>query len=92
MRSVDFGKSAKSFEARVASATSGGKIELRLDSPSGTLVGACSVTGTGGWQTWVTKSCSVTGATGVRDLYLKFTGDSSFLFNLNWWKFSTESK
>ncbi|MBP2629611.1 MAG: beta-xylosidase [Firmicutes bacterium] len=88
IKGVNFGSSAASFDARVASATNGGNIELRLDSPTGTLVGTCPVQGTGGWQSWVTKSCNVSGATGVHDLYLKFTGGSGYLFNLNWWKFN----
>jgi enterochelin esterase-like enzyme len=86
--SIDFGSGAASFQARVASATSGGNIEIRLDSTSGPVVGTCSVNGTNGWQTWTTNSCNVSGATGVHDLYLKFTGGSGYLFNLNWWKFS----
>ncbi|WP_437585241.1 glycoside hydrolase family 43 protein [Sorangium sp. So ce1000] len=88
VRGVDFGTGAVSFDARVASATSGGSIELRLDSATGTLVGTCMVQGTGGWQTWVTTSCAVDGATGIHDLYLKFTGGSGSLFNFNWWKFT----
>lgn len=87
VRGVDFGEGATSFEAEVASATSGGNIELRLDSPTGTLVGTCAVPGTSGWQTWVTKTCAVSGAKGVHDLYLKFTGNSGFLFNVNTWQF-----
>ncbi|MFZ5986643.1 MAG: carbohydrate-binding protein [Bacillota bacterium] len=89
VRGVDFGSGATSFEARVASETNGGNIEIRLDSLTGKLVGTCEVTGTGGWQTWVTKSCQVTGATGIHDLYLKFTGDSNYMFNFNWWKFNS---
>jgi hypothetical protein len=77
VKGVNFGSGAASFEARVASATSGGNIELRLDSSTGTLVGTCSVQATGGWQTWVTRTCTVSGATGTHDLYLKFTGGSS---------------
>jgi len=88
VKSVDFGTGAVSFDARVASASSGGSIELRLDSATGTLVGTCAVSGTGGLQTWVTKSCTVSGATGLHDLYLKFTGGSGDLFNFNWWKFT----
>jgi hypothetical protein len=89
VRGVDFGEGATDFEASVASNTSGGNIELRLDSPTGKLVGTCAVTGTSGWQSWVTKTCTVSGASGKHDLYLKFTGGSGFLFNLNWWKFNT---
>ena len=84
---VDFGTGATRFEARVASATSGGNIQLRLGSPTGTLIGSCAVPGTGGWQTWTTVSCNVSGATGVRDLYLVFTGGSGYLLNVNWWRF-----
>jgi hypothetical protein len=91
VKGVNFGSGAISFDARVASANSGGNIELRLDSPTGTLVGTCAVSGTGGWQTWTTKSCTVSGATGIHDLYLKFTGGSGYLLNINWWKFTSGS-
>lgn len=92
VKGVNFGTGATTFDARVSSANSGGKIELRLDSQTGTLVGTCTVTGTGGWQTWATKSCTVTGATGTHDLFLKFTGGSGSLFNFNWWKFNQPVK
>jgi len=45
---IDFGSGAESFQARVASSTSGGNIEIRLDSLTGPLVGTCSITGTAG--------------------------------------------
>ena len=88
VKAVNFGTGAVSFDARVASASTGGSIELRLDSQTGTLVGTCAVPGTGGAQTWATKSCTVSGATGIHDLYLKFTGGSGDLFKFNWWKFT----
>ncbi|HEX9046713.1 MAG TPA: carbohydrate-binding protein, partial [Verrucomicrobiae bacterium] len=85
---VDFGAGATSFFARVASATGGGTIELHLDSTNGTLLGTCAVPGTGGWQTWVTQTNSVTGAAGIHNLYLVFTGGGGYLFNINWWQFN----
>ena len=88
---IDFGSGAASFQARVASATSGGKIEIRLDSLNGTLIGTCPVTSTGGWQTWGAATCNVSGVSGKHDLYLKFTGGSGYLFNLNWFKFGAGS-
>jgi arabinoxylan arabinofuranohydrolase len=92
VRGVDFGSAgAQGFHASVASATNGGSIELRLDSLSGTLIGTCTVPGTGGTQIWVDSSCSVSGATGVHDLYLVFTGDSSPLFNVDYWQFTTNA-
>ena len=75
------------FEARVAPNSSSGKIELRLDSQTGTLIGTCSVDGSGGASTWATKTCTVSGATGEQDLFLKFTGSGSSLFKFNWWRF-----
>jgi arabinoxylan arabinofuranohydrolase len=87
VKGVDFGNGATSFDARVASAASGGTIEILLDSTTGTLVGSCSVPGTGGWQNWMTVTCDITGATGIHDLYFRFTGGSGSLFTFNWWKF-----
>lgn len=88
VKGVAFGSGATSFSARVASAASGGAIELRLGSAGGTLVGTCTVPGTGGWQTWTTVTCPVSGAAGTQDLYLRFTGGSGSLFNVNWWQFA----
>ncbi len=88
---IDFDNGAESFQARAASATSGGNIEIRLDSLTGTLIGTCPVAGTGNWQTWAAATCKVRGVSGKHDLYLKFTGGSGYLFNLNWFKFGTGS-
>ena len=89
---IDFGTGATGFQARVASATSGGNIEIRLDSVTGTLVGTCTVAGTGGWQTWTTRTCTVSGVTGVHNLYLRFTGSGTgYLMNFNWFKFTSGS-
>jgi hypothetical protein len=43
---------------------------------------------TGGWQTWTSVTCPVGGATGTQDLYLRFTGGSGYLFNIDWWRFT----
>jgi O-glycosyl hydrolase len=88
---VDFAGGATGFQARVASNTSGGNIEIRFDSVTGPLVGTCAVSGTGGWQTWTTSACSVNSASGTHNLILRFTGGSGYLFNLNWFKFTTGS-
>ncbi|MET8387922.1 family 43 glycosylhydrolase [Streptosporangium canum] len=88
VKGVAFGTGASSFTARVASGTSGGQIEVRLGSATGTLVGACTVPGTGGWQNWTSVTCPVSGATGTRDVFLRFTGGSGYLLNLDWWQFT----
>ena len=71
VRGVDFGTAgARTFSARVASTTSGGRIDLRVgtNTTSGTSIGTCAVPATGGAQSWMTVTCDVTGATGVKDL------------------------
>jgi hypothetical protein len=88
VKGVGFGAGATTFTARVASAAAGGRIEVRLDGAGGAVVGTCTVPATGGWQTWTTISCAVNGATGTRDLYLRFAGGTGSLFNLNWWQFA----
>jgi hypothetical protein len=76
-----------SFNARVASAGSGGNIEIRLDSPTGTLIGTCSVPVTGGWQTWVTQTCAIAATSGSHTVYLVYTGGGGNLFNIEWFSF-----
>jgi hypothetical protein len=87
VRDVDFRSGISSFDARVSSSGSNANIELRLDSQNGTLLGTCDVSGA---SSWTTKTCSVSGANGTHDLFLKFTGGSGNLFKFNWWKFSED--
>ncbi|KAH8728681.1 putative xylanase 7 [Phaeosphaeriaceae sp. PMI808] len=88
VKGVAFGANgAKSLSVRVASGGGGGKIEVRLGSTTGTLVGTCNVSGTGGAQTWATVTCPISGAKGTSDLFFRFTGSGDNLFNFNWWKF-----
>jgi arabinoxylan arabinofuranohydrolase len=91
LRGVNFATGASNFFARVAGAGGGGNIELRLDSVAGTLIGTCPVAPTGGWQTWSTATCGISGASGVHDLFFKFTGAAGNLFNVNWWQFQSSA-
>ncbi|MBN2806636.1 MAG: carbohydrate-binding protein, partial [Prolixibacteraceae bacterium] len=85
VRSVDFGKGAKTFEASVASASQGGKIEIRLGNRNGELLGTIDVKNTGGLQKWATVKGKVKKATGVQDICLVFKGGEGELFNFDWW-------
>ena len=84
---VDFGDGADKFTASVASAESGGNIELHLDSKTGPIVGNLKTGGTGGWHNWEEVSCDVSGASGEHDLFLVFNGGDGYLMNVDWWKF-----
>ena len=87
VRNVDLEDGAKLFEANVASGSTGGKIEIYLDSLDGKLVGVCEVKNTGGWQDWSIHSCMINEAKGVHDLYFVFKGGDGPLFNFDWWEF-----
>lgn len=85
-RNVEFDASMEKVVARVASASSGGTIEFRLDSASGPLAGTITIPATGGWQTWQTVTGSVASATGVHNLHAVLKGGSG-IGNLNWFQF-----
>lgn len=86
IRSVDFAKGAKMFEANIASVTSGGKIEIRIDAKDGGLLGTLDVKDTGGELKWEIQSCKINKAKGIHDVYLVFKGGEGDLFNFDWWK------
>ena len=86
LRSVDFKKGAKSFQANVAS-VSEGTIEIHIDKPDGELLGTCEVRNTGGQQKWANFSAKVNKKGGVHDLYFVFKVKDGGSFNFNWWKF-----
>jgi len=90
---LDFGDTgAGTFTANVASGSSGGEIELRLDSPEGQVIGTLPVSSTGGWDNWEMMTTAVSGATGVHDLYMIFKGQAEGdLFKVDYWKFNQKS-
>jgi beta-glucosidase len=89
---VDFGTTAPTrLLTRVASgATVSGTIEYRLDGRAGPVIATVPVRNSGGWQSWISSTVSVSGTpTGVHKLYLVFTGSSADDFvNVNWFQFS----
>ncbi len=72
---VDFGTNATTFEARVASATEGGIIELRLDTLNGPVIGTCTVSNTGGLQQWATVRGRIKPTSGRHRLQMNFVSN-----------------
>ena len=84
-KSVNFGSGANTFKAYVANGLSNATtIQLRLGSPTGTLIGSLQVSGTGGWDTYKEMSTTISGASGTKDLYLCFNGP----VNVDYFSFS----
>lgn len=88
---VDFGiKGAAAFSASVVS-QKGGSIELRLDDPTGKLIGELSVPVANETEEWTELKTLVSGAEGLRNLYLLFRGEpDAELFKLVSWQFSEQ--
>lgn len=64
--------SVTSLDLRVAGLNSGGTMEVRLGSPTGSVLGSYTMTSTGGWATWATRNMALTTtATGNQTLYLR---------------------
>jgi cytochrome c len=77
-------------DLRVASATTGGTIEVRVDDPEGPLVGTADVAATSGWQTWTTVTAQLedvpADGTALYFVVRRPSGSAGtdFLLNVNW--------
>jgi arabinoxylan arabinofuranohydrolase len=88
VKGVDFGKGAKEFIASVASSSPAALIELRLDSPTGKVVGTLKVERTENLENWVVQSCKVSRQPGIHDVYFVFQGTSNNTLRFDWWQFN----
>jgi hypothetical protein len=84
--SVDFGSGVSTFTMRYAVGVGfAGTMRLRVGSPTGQIIGTVNTQSTGGWGTFVTQTFTVTGTTGVQDLY--FTFDTDGTANIDYFTF-----
>jgi hypothetical protein len=76
---VDFGTGVSSVQVKLAlpGEYAGRRVEFRTGSPFGPLAGTLLTAGTGGWNTYATQSATVSGLSGVKDLYAVFKGGNS---------------
>jgi hypothetical protein len=70
------------FSARIASAGSGGTIQIRSGSSTGTLLGSVTVPVTGNWETYQSVSTTLS-ASASGPLFLTFVGGSGYLFDVD---------
>ncbi|MFS4492240.1 PKD domain-containing protein [Maribacter sp. 2308TA10-17] len=72
---------------KVAAASAGGSIELRVGSTTGPLLATTQVPATGGLANWVSVESSFTDPGGQNDLYFVFKGSGLGIFDLNYVEF-----
>jgi hypothetical protein len=82
---AEFKTGTEELEIRAASASEGGIIELRLDSPDGELLGTVPVPNTGGWQSWVSYKAKIKKLSGVKPLCLAFKSNKPSVLNPQLW-------
>ncbi len=85
---LNFTDGAGEFKVSAASAK-GGKIEVRLDSPEGALIGMADVPATGGEDVYQTVTCKVGNVTGTRNIFLIFRGsETENIMNVDYFQFT----
>ncbi|MFD7435490.1 PQQ-dependent sugar dehydrogenase [Streptomyces sp. NPDC059861] len=81
---------ANQFTARVSSAGTGGTIEVRAGSTTGTLLGTATVPVTGGWETFQDVTTPLVDRPGgSTTLYLVFKGGAGSLFDVDEFSLTT---
>jgi len=87
----DYYKKPVSLEISAASASSGGVVEVWMDSiDTGQKIAECTIENTGGWDDFQTFTAEVDSVSGNHDVYLRFLGTGR-LFKIDWFQFIGES-
>lgn len=89
VRQVDFGSRGATEFALTLSSAGSGRLELRLDQLDGPVIATLAVPDT--QNAWSQVTAPVTGAVGIRDLYLvSLDGEKSL--QLDWWRFQSATQ
>lgn len=86
-RNVDFSSGFKSIIFNVAKASSGGYLELRIDTIDGTLIADFYPDSTNSWAIFENQMCNINEVTGIHNLYIIAKGVNG-VCNIDWFTFS----
>jgi xylan 1,4-beta-xylosidase len=88
----DYYSTPDSVKFTASCATSGGMVEVWLDSlETGEKIAECPISSTGDWKTFQTFAAAVEPVSGRHDVYLKFIGtETGKLFQLQWLVFTVK--
>ncbi|MET7421302.1 PQQ-dependent sugar dehydrogenase [Dactylosporangium sp. NPDC005555] len=84
---------ATSVAVRASSGGTGGTVQFRTGSPTGTIIGSATIPVTGSWETFTTVTAPISGApAGTTSLYVTFAGTgTAALLDLDSFTFTTSS-
>jgi hypothetical protein len=90
---VSFGSTpARQFKAQAASGAAGGVsglVEVRVDSPTGPVLGSFAIANTGGWTTFRNIPANMSAVTGTHTVYVTTTsGQPADFVSLDWITFA----
>jgi hypothetical protein len=87
-RNVNLGNGQRTFEARLAvpASNAGQSIDVRLDSPTGNIIGTLVTSPTGGWNVFAEQTALLSGGSGTHDIYITFRGMSG-IGEFDWFGF-----
>src|SRR5690606_39925780 len=85
------GAKALKFRYSYGNANAGRAMQLRIESPTGTVIGQWQHTTTFNWNTFAETSIPIVAVTGVHDIFLTFTGTDGYVCNLDWFEFTDSS-
>ena len=71
---VNLSTGYNNFSTKAAVVNPNQKVQIRLDSPTGTLLGECPLTQTGSYTTYVTNNLSLSVGNGIHDIYIVLMG------------------
>ncbi|WP_168735572.1 carbohydrate-binding protein [Cohnella fermenti] len=87
---LNMGTGTNAFQLRYATPNTDGTVEFRTDSPTGPLLGSLLLPSTGSWSTYATATIPVTGASGIKNVYMVFKKASSgSVADINWFSYTT---
>jgi len=72
------------IQLHYAKGVDGGKLEVRLDSATGQLIGTLTPNSTGSWSTWADATATLGAATGSHTLYLVAAGSTAGIASIDW--------
>jgi GH43 family beta-xylosidase len=83
----DFGSGVDGLNIQVAPGINPGKIDIAIDTPWGESIGNIAVPGNGDGNKWTLLTCKTEQVKGVHAIWLRFSGDGSDLFKVDWFQF-----
>ena len=85
---IVFNDKFDTFMVTAATTSSGNKIDILLDSPTGTRIGTITVTPSGAWDLFIEQYASISSTSGTHDVYLVFLNGR---INVNWFVFAEDT-